>query len=107
MKRGLAGLALALLLAGGVIGYRTVDACGDWRERYKQFLYTEMMKNSPVIFTPEMIGEIVGGRPFGCDRPDTLTESDVARFNRDGVDRRAINEEIRAAYLRTNGFQGR
>jgi len=106
MKKFAGTLALVLIVTGGAFAYRTIDACGDWQERYKRFFYVEMMKNSPMIYTPEMIEEIAGGRPFACDRPSTtLSQADLEKFRRDTADADEFVDESRAAFRRTNGFK--
>jgi len=96
MKRVALALAAVLLVMGGVVAYLTIDACGDWRERYKRFLYAEMMKISPVIYTPDMIEQIIGERPVGCDRPAaTLSKNDLERYRREGVGPNEFAEEMR------------
>lgn len=94
--------AVLFLLASGALAYRSVDACRGWQERYKRFLYSEMMKNSPVTYSPEMIEEVVGERPGGCDRPSrVLSKADVERYRQEGVGPNEFVEERRAAYRRT------
>lgn len=104
MKKVLASTTALIAIAGGALAYRTVVACADFQERYKRFVYVEMMKNSPMVYTPQMIDEIVGGRPFGCDRrTQDLSHADLQRFHRDPVD---FDEflETRTAFRRTNGL---
>jgi hypothetical protein len=71
----MAVLVALVVVCGAVLAYRLVDACADWQHAYERFLYREMMKNSPIIYTPEMIEEIIGERPFGCDRPPRSLDS--------------------------------
>lgn len=98
MKRVVVALVSLLLVMNGVVVLRTVTSCADWQERYKRFLYSEMMKISPVIHTTEMIEQIVGARPLGCDRPSrTLNTKDLKRYKDAGVGPNEFVEEIRAA----------
>jgi len=56
------------------------------RSNRKRFLYSEIVKISPVIHTPDMIEELIGDRPAGCDRPSaTLSKVDLERYRREGV----------------------
>lgn len=85
MRRVLLALAALVLVTSGVVAYRT-NECADWQERYKRFLYSEIVKISPVIHTPDMIEELIGDRPAGCDRPSaTLSKVDLERYRREGV----------------------
>ena len=70
--------------ASGVLGYRTVT-CNSWQEDYKRFLYTEMLKISPITYGPEDIDAIIGERPAGCERPRELSDEDFRRFRDEGV----------------------
>ena len=85
MKRLLIGVLASLALAAGLLVYRSASTCSDWQELYKRFTYAEMMKNAPVIHTPEMIEQIIGERPPRCDRPGALTDEDIERFRDEGV----------------------
>lgn len=106
VKKVLASATTLIAIAGGAFAYRTVDACADFQQRYKRFLYVEMMKTSPLVYTPRMIEEIVGGRPLGCDRPSpALSHADLERFHRDPVDFDEFLPETRAAFRRTEGFK--
>lgn len=105
MKRVLASATILIAIAGGALAYRTIDACADFQRHYKRFLYVEMMQHSPLVYTPRIIDEIVGGRPFGCDRPTALSHADLERFHRDPVDFDEFLQETRAAFRRTNGFK--
>jgi hypothetical protein len=94
MKRAVLALAALLLVMSGVAAYRTIDGCEYWQERYRRFLYSEMMKISPVIYTPDMIEERIGERPPGCDRPAaTLNRDDLQRYRREGVGPNEFVEE--------------
>jgi hypothetical protein len=103
MKRLLSTLAVVLLVTGAVLVYRTTDACGDWQERYKRFLYSELIKTSPFVYTPEMIEEIIGEHPPGCNTPSfrELSDADIERFQREGVGPNEFLEERRAASRRS------
>jgi hypothetical protein len=103
VKRLLSALAIVLLVTGALLVYRTTDACVNWRERYKRFLYSELIKLSPFIYTPEMIEEIIGERPLGCDAPTfrELSDADIERFQREGVGPNEFLEERRAASRRS------
>jgi hypothetical protein len=96
MKKTLVALASLLILLTGVFVLHVADTCSDWQDRCRRFLYSEMIKNSPFIYTPEMIDEIIGERPAGCDRPTTLSTTDVRRYRREGVGPNEFLEERRA-----------
>jgi hypothetical protein len=94
------GLVLVLLVPVGlVIRTRT---CSAWQDDYKRFLYSEMMKNSPVIFTPEDIDRIIGEKPPGCTRPMSLTEEDRARYREQSVGPNEFNDEMRETNKRSS-----
>jgi hypothetical protein len=91
-------LICLLVVMNGVVVFRVVGSCENWQESYKRFLYSEMMRSSPVIHTPEMIEQIVGARPLGCDRPSrALNRKDLKRYRNAGVGPNEFVEEIRAA----------
>lgn len=93
MKRVLLVLAALFLVTSGVVAYRTFE-CADWQERYKRFLYSEIVKISPVIHTPDTIEQLIGDRPAGCDRPsETLSKEDLERYRREGVGPNEFVEE--------------
>jgi len=94
VKRLVPALVCLLLVMNGVVFFQRVASCADWQERYKRFLYSEMQKNSPVIYTPEMIEQIVGPRPLGCDQPRrTLHSEDLERYKNAGVGPNEFVEE--------------
>ncbi|CAN5488505.1 MAG: hypothetical protein ACR2MC_07555 [Actinomycetota bacterium] len=97
MKR--VAFALPSLLLVASVAYLRTDVCSDWQEQYKRFLYAEMMKNSPLIFTEKMIEEITGERPAGCGRPSLsdLSNQDSRRYRREVVGPNEFAEEQRAA----------
>lgn len=106
MKKAFGTLAAFAVLAAGTITYRAIDACNEWQERYKRFLYVEMMQNGPMVYTPAMIEAIVGEQPVGCDRPESnLSHADLDRFRRDPVNFDEFLHEWRTAFRRTNGFK--
>lgn len=97
MKRFFLALVSLLLVTSGVVAYRAIDACADWQERYKRFLYSEWVKISPVIYTPAMIDEVIGDRPAGCDRPGrVLSKEDRRRYRREHIGPNEFLEERRA-----------
>ena len=96
MRRALLTLASLLLVASFLV-YRANDGCADWQEHYKRFLYSEIIKNSPFILTPEEIEEVIGERPAGCDRSQSLSEEDLDRYRREGVGPNEYLVEQRAA----------
>ncbi|HZJ51143.1 MAG TPA: hypothetical protein VFF07_09915 [Actinomycetota bacterium] len=66
MKRVALALASLLLVASDVAAYLRTDVCSDWQEQYKRFIYSEMIKNSPFIYTEKMIEELLtADRGFG------------------------------------------
>lgn len=79
-KTVLMGLML-MLLASGALVFRTTT-CSSCQEGYKRFLYSETLKNSPVIHTQEDIDRIIGTKPAGCTRPTSLTDEDIALSDR-------------------------
>jgi hypothetical protein len=98
MKKVVSTVTAFVLLAGGLFTYRMIDACNDWQDRYKRFLYSELIKNSPMIYTPEMIDGVIGEPPAGCDRPSrVLSEDDAERFRREGVGPNEFAPAIRRA----------
>ena len=70
-KRQFAVLAFALLVMTPptVLALRTSRTCAEWRHRYAELLLAERMKNTPIIYTPETVDEIIGERPADCDPP--------------------------------------
>ena len=99
MKRVALALTSLLLVASVAVAYLITGVCSDWHEQYKRYIYAEMMKNSPFIYTEKMIEEIIGGRPAGCGRPSlsNLSHEDSRRFRREGVGPNEFLEEQRAA----------
>jgi hypothetical protein len=71
MKRSSILILIALLIAAGFFAVRASDPCGDWQRRYERFLEVESMKNSPIIYTPEMVEEVIGERPSDCGIPES------------------------------------
>jgi len=108
MKRVALAVASLLLVASVAVAYQITGVCSEWQEQYKRFIYAEMMKNSPVIYTEKMIEEIVGGRPAGCGRPSlsNLSHEDSRRFRREGVGPNEFAEEQRAASRQSNTSPG-
>lgn len=80
MKRTVALTLMTLLItASGFLVLRD-DGCRAWQDDYKRFLYSEALKNSPIVYNPEDIDRIIGERPDRCMPPTSLTDEDVARF---------------------------
>lgn len=96
MKRVAVAVASLLLVASVVVAYLSTGVCSDWEEQYKRFIYSELIKNSPFIYTEKMIEEIIGERPTGCARP-ALNHEDLRRYRREGVGPNEFLEEQRAA----------
>ncbi len=92
------GFVLMLTVTAGFV-FRT-RTCSAWQDDYKRFLYSEVMKNSPLIHTPEDIDRIIGERPSGCTRPETFTEEDSARFREENVGPNEFMDEMREANKR-------
>jgi hypothetical protein len=99
-KMAMVGLMLVLVVAGGLV-LRTTT-CSSWQEDYKRFLYSEMLKNSPVTHTPEDIDRIIGTRPSGCTRPTSLTDGDIALFRQENVGPNHFIDEMREARQRSS-----
>ena len=76
-----AGVVVAAVLA--LTGVRAGIECARWQGRYERLLYSEMMKNTPVLLTPERLEELIGVQPPGCDAPPTLSQSDSYRYYRE------------------------
>ena len=100
MNRVALALASLLLVASVVVAYRT-EACSNWQEQYKRFIYSEMLKNAPFTYTEKMIEEIIGERPLGCGRP-SLSNQDSRRYRREGVGWNEFAEEQRAVARQSN-----
>ena len=79
MKRLGFVLVSIVLLRTVVVSLRSVHECGKWQSDYKRFLYAEMQKNSPIVYRPSMIEDIIGNRPAGCNQT-RLSRNDIARF---------------------------
>ena len=102
MKRALVVIAVVGSLAVGSVAYVTVDACSWWQDRYKQYVYSEMMKNSPIILPDGGVEAIIGQRPINCDGPPyELTHADMDRFRSEGIGPNSFLEETRAAFKRS------
>ncbi|MEA2433290.1 MAG: hypothetical protein QOG54_747 [Actinomycetota bacterium] len=98
VKRFVAVLALIVLAISGFVAFRTVDTCHDYQDRYKKFVYSEMMKNSPIIIDPD---ELFGEPPWLCEKPSgMLTADDRARYNREGIGPNEFTDEMREAARR-------
>lgn len=98
MKTWALFLATVLFIASGVLVFRVVGGCANWQQQYRRFLYAEMMKNSPHIYTPEMIEKVIGEPPEGCDRPGPgFSRETLDAFRREGVGPNEFSEEIQAA----------
>jgi hypothetical protein len=99
VKRVVAILAVVALTIMAFVAYRTVDVCREYQDRYKKFLYSEMMNNSPLIWTPD---ELFGEPPWLCEKPDwdSLTAWDAARYRREGVGPNEFSKEMREAARR-------
>jgi hypothetical protein len=94
----LVGLMLVLVVSGGLV-LRTTT-CSSWQTDYKRFIYSEMLKNSPVIHTPDAIEQIVGAKPPGCTRPTSLTDEDIAVFREENVGPNHFIDQFREAKQR-------
>jgi hypothetical protein len=94
------GFIAVFVLAAGLVVLRA-SGCSAWQNDYKRFLYSEMLKNSPIIHTPEDIDRIIGMKPSGCERPTSLTQEDVARYRKEKVGPNEFLEEVREAARQT------
>lgn len=101
-KTTAAGLVLVLVVTFGLV-FRTTT-CSAWQEDYKRFMYSEMMKNSPIIYTPEDIDRIVGAKPSGCARPTSLTDEDRTRYREQNVGPNDFIDEMREANQRSSSL---
>jgi hypothetical protein len=81
MKRASLVLIGLLLVVSAVVFVGGEGECREWQGRYKRVLFLEIMKNSPVIMTPELVEEQIGARPGGCQTP-ALTQHDIDRYRR-------------------------
>jgi hypothetical protein len=94
----LVGLMLILAVWGGLV-FRTTT-CSAWQEDYKRFIYSEMLKNSPIIHTPQDIEQLIGAKPPGCARPTSLTDEDTALFREENVGPNHFFDQMRDAKQR-------
>ncbi len=95
MRRLAALVAITLVAAAiGVVGVGTWR-CSQWQDDYKLFLYSEVLRNSPIIYTPKDIDRIIGSRPIGCVRPESLDDEDLARYRREHVGPNEFVDQIR------------
>jgi hypothetical protein len=94
----LVGLVLVLVVGGSLV-FRTTT-CSAWQDDYKRFLYSEMLKTSPIIHTPQDIEQLIGAKPWGCTRPTSLTEEDIALFREENVGPNHFIDEVREARQR-------
>lgn len=95
---------LAVSVAVGLAGlaYDAAGACAKWQDRYKQWIYSETQKNSPLIVPEGGVEAIIGAKPSGCGGPPyELTHADMERYRQQGIGPDTFAEEIRAAYLRS------
>jgi hypothetical protein len=99
-KTALGGLVLVLVVAVG-LAVRTTT-CSSWQDEYKRFMYSETLKNSPIIYTPEDIDRIIGTKPSGCTRPTSLTDEDITLFREENVGPNHFIDEIREARQRNS-----
>lgn len=97
MKRTAAVTLMALLIAAAAFLVLRDGGCRAWQDDYKRFLYSETLKNSPVIYNPEDIDRIIGERPDGCTRPTSLTNEDVARYRQENIGPNEFMDEMRQA----------
>jgi hypothetical protein len=81
LRRLLVAGLIVLSVAGGLYFVRA-RRCSSWQGDYKRFLYVEMMKNSPIIYTPEEIDRIMR-RPAGCERPAGLSDEASLRYRQE------------------------
>ena len=79
MRRPLVAGVIVVTIAGGLTILH-VRECSAWQDDYKRVLYMEMMRNSPIVYTPKDIDRIIGNRPAGCERPTQLSNEDFARY---------------------------
>lgn len=77
-------------------------SCSSWQEDYKRFMYSETLKNSPVLYGPGDIESIIGTRPVGCSTPRGLSSEDIRTFQSEGVGPNHFVNEFRSAYRKTN-----
>ncbi len=94
-KTAVLGLGVVLVVSVGLVARTTT--CTSWQEDYKRFIYSETLKNSPVIYMPEDINRIIGGKPSGCTRPASLTDEDIARYREQNVGPNHLIDEMRKA----------
>lgn len=99
-KTALGGLVLVLVMAGG-LAVRTTT-CSSWQGDYKRFMYSETLKNSPIIYTPEDIDRIIGAKPSGCTRPTSLADEDIARYREQNVGPNHFIDEMRGVRQRNS-----
>lgn len=88
-------LVAVVVISSGVVGYRTI-ACSSWQDDHKRFIYTEMIKISPITYGPEDIDAIISERPEGCARPTELSDEDFGRFRDEGVGPNHFRDRMRA-----------
>lgn len=100
MRRLAFPLGAVLVIAAAGVGGVGAHRCSHWRDEYKRFLYSEMLKNSPVIYSPQDIDRIVGDRPLGCARPTAVSDEDTSRYRREHVGPNEFLDEVRDASAR-------
>ena len=99
-KMAMVGLVLVLVVAGGLV-LRTTT-CSSWQEDYKRFMYSEMLKNSPVTHTPQDIEQLIGTKPSSCTHPTSLSDGDIATFRQENVGPNHFVDEMREARQRSS-----
>ena len=97
MKRTAAVATITLLVVTASVVVFRDRSCTAWQNKYKRFLYTEMIKNSPIIYSPEDIDRIIGERPVGCERPTSLTDEDFTRYRNENIGPNEFVDEMREA----------
>lgn len=102
MRKSAALVVALVVISAGVVVLRD-RACTAWQDDYKRFLYTEMLKNSPVTYSPEDIDTIIGERPVRCERPASLTDEDVARYRKEKIGPNEFVDEMRKAARQASG----
>lgn len=98
MKRLLVVVVLILAVSSGSFLFRTAT-CNARRDDYKRFIYSETLKNAPMLYGPEEIERIIGEQPAGCERPHRLRDEDIRRFRAEGIGPNYFEEQTRRLEL--------
>lgn len=88
-------VVLILAVGSGSFVFRIVS-CNAWRDDYSGFIYSETLKNTPMLYGPDEIEAIIGEEPAACERPDRLTNDDIRRFGAEGIGPNYFDQQIRA-----------